>query len=97
MTATDVVELLVYVVRGYLILGLVFAVPFALFLVQRVDPSVPGSTWGFRVIIIPGAALFWPLLLWRVVRGQKTPAECNAHRAAAARISPERLVRKTES
>jgi hypothetical protein len=34
---------------------------------QKIDEDVPGSSWGFRVIIIPGCILLWPPLLnkWR--------------------------------
>jgi hypothetical protein len=32
--------------------------------VTKIDEGAVGSTWGFRVIIIPGVMMFWPLL-WR--------------------------------
>ena len=93
MTAIEVAELLVAGAEAYLVLGAVFAVPFALFLAQRLDPAVPGSTWGFRLMILPGAALLWPVLLWRVLGRRTKPEECNAHRAAAADVAADRLVR----
>ena len=36
----------------------------------------------FRLVIIPGVSLFWPLLLVRWVRRQGPPRERNAHRLA---------------
>jgi hypothetical protein len=34
---------------------------------QKVDEDVPGSSWGFKAIIIPGCILLWIVLLtkWR--------------------------------
>ena len=43
----------------------VFAVPFVVRGVNRIDSVAGQSTWGFRVMIFPGVALLWPLLLKR--------------------------------
>ncbi len=68
----------------YLALGAIFAVSFAAFGVTRLDPAARGATLGFRLLILPGAAAFWPLLLRRWLRGDVTPPrESNAHRRAA--------------
>ncbi|NER78695.1 MAG: hypothetical protein F6K42_03780 [Leptolyngbya sp. SIO1D8] len=79
-----VVEWLIKAVRGYLFAGLVFSIPFLLFGIQRLDPDARGW-WriGFRIIIIPGLCVFWPLFAVRWVRGKRTPVERNAHRLAA--------------
>ena len=71
----------------YVLLGTVFAVPFALWGANRVDPVASGSTLGFRLIILPGAVAFWPLLLSRWLRGGAPPEERNAHRRPAERSS----------
>jgi isoprenylcysteine carboxyl methyltransferase (ICMT) family protein YpbQ len=64
--------------------GLLFAIVFALFGVRRVDAHAAGSTWGFRLLIVPGAAAVWPLLLYRWGRGAGHPPEENtAHKCAA--------------
>lgn len=93
MTPMDVAEVIVAAVRGYLVFGLVFGTVFVLFIAQRLDPAVPGSTWGFRLMILPGVALLWPLLLLRVARGRTRPIECNAHRTAAFDVHAARLTR----
>jgi len=67
----------------YLAAGLVFALAFVTAGVQRVDPAAHGAPWGFRLLILPGAAALWPLLLARWVRGAGPPEERNAHRDAA--------------
>jgi hypothetical protein len=46
----------------YLALGCVFAVVFVTRGVGAIDPAARGAGWGFRVLIVPGSALFWPLL-----------------------------------
>ena len=88
MNAVEVIRLLVWIVQGYLALGVVLSVLLALFFLHRIDPAAQGSTWGFRIIVIPGMVLLWPLLLWRLVRKQSAPTELNAHRnLAAARLN----------
>lgn len=69
---------------AYLCCGLVFAIPFALVGVKKIDPHAAQGSWGFRLLIIPGTMAFWPLLLRRWAAGiKKPPEECNAHRRAA--------------
>lgn len=68
----------------YAALGLLFAVPFAWRGVERVDPEARGTSWGFRLLVIPGAVVFWPLLLVRWAAGSVAPpVETNAHRRLA--------------
>jgi hypothetical protein len=72
---------LLIVLGIYLVCGLVFAVPFVLVGVKRTDPHALHGSWGFRLLILPGAVALWPLLLKRWVSGTKEPPEeCNAHR-----------------
>ncbi|HWD18083.1 MAG TPA: hypothetical protein VHB20_02300 [Verrucomicrobiae bacterium] len=51
----------------YFACGLVFAVPFAISGAQKIDPHAAHGSWGFRLLIIPGAMAFWPWL-WRRAR-----------------------------
>jgi hypothetical protein len=72
---------LVYMLTGYAGMGLVFAVPFVWFGVQRLDSEAQGSGIGFRLLILPGVAAFWPLFLKRWMHGvTEPPLEKNAHR-----------------
>jgi hypothetical protein len=72
------------VLEVYLVCGLVFAIPFALVGVKRIDPHATHGSWGFRLLIIPGTMALWPLLLRRWATGsEEPPEECNAHRRAA--------------
>jgi hypothetical protein len=54
----------------YAALGLVFAVPFVSAGVQLLDPTARGSGIGFRLLILPGIAAFWPMLLLRWIRAR---------------------------
>jgi hypothetical protein len=68
----------------YWVAGLVFALRFAFVAVNQIDPHAAHGTWGFRLIILPGASLLWPFLLWSCLRATGAPPEeRTAHRHAA--------------
>ncbi len=68
-------------------IGAVFGVAFILRGVDVVDPMARGAGWGFRVLILPGSTLFWPLLLVRWAAGSMAPpVEITAHRRRARRL-----------
>ena len=72
----------------YLGCGLVFAISFAAVGVKKIDPHATHGSWGFRVLIVPGAMAFWPLLLRRWGIGvHEPPEECTAHRRIALTVS----------
>jgi hypothetical protein len=78
------VKTFVYILAAYAGLGLVFAVPFVWFGVQRLDSEAQGSGAAFRLLILPGVAAFWPMFLWRWRRGMvEPPAENNSHRISS--------------
>jgi hypothetical protein len=55
----------------YLAVGTAFALPFAFRWSGRLDPVAAHGTIGFRLLIIPGAMLLWPLLLIRLRRSPR--------------------------
>ena len=61
-------EWLVGAAALYAIIGAVFATAFVLRGAAAIDPAAKHSSWGFRVLIFPGAAAFWPLLAKRWLR-----------------------------
>jgi hypothetical protein len=68
----------------YFVCGLVFAVPFVLVGVGKIDPHAGHGTRGFRLLIIPGTVFLWPMLASRWFKGiHEPPEERNAHRCAA--------------
>lgn len=60
-----VAEIVVLAVAVYALAGAVFACAFVTVGVRRVDASAAGAPWLFRVLIWPGTAALWPLLLVR--------------------------------
>jgi len=75
------VQEFVYAFMAYAGFGLVFALAFVFSGVQRLDSEAQGSGVGFRLLILPGVAAFWPMFLRRWVRGiTEPPAEKNPHR-----------------
>jgi hypothetical protein len=73
----------------YLAGGLVFAIFFAWHGVKQIDRHAASGPLGFRLLIIPGAMAFWPLLLNRWLTGVRhPPEENNAHRQAARTLPP---------
>ena len=80
---------LLQVAAAYVGTGLLFALAFVSSGVQRVDPSARGAGWGFRLLILPGTVLFWPLLAVRWASGSMhPPRELNAHRRRAVARRP---------
>lgn len=74
---------LLVVATGYVAVGFLFAVAFVARGAERVDPQADGSSWGFRLVILPASAVLWPLLAVRWFRGGPPPEERNAHRERA--------------
>jgi uncharacterized membrane-anchored protein YitT (DUF2179 family) len=69
---------------AYLVMGFLFAIPFVLVGVKRIDRHATHGSWGFRALIIPGTMFLWPLLARRWMSGAgEPPEERNAHRNAA--------------
>ena len=79
-----VAQTIVWLLGIYLLVGLLFVPFFVTIGAGRIDPAVQQSTWGFRLIIMPGVIALWSLLLLRLLRGVRhPPTENNAHRGAA--------------
>ena len=53
------------IVVAWLVTGTLVAVPFLTVAVGRVVEGAAGSSLMFRLMMLPGAALLWPVLLHR--------------------------------
>ena len=65
-----IAQLLLLAAAVYLVCGFLFAIPFVLIGVGRIDSHAEHGSWGFRVLIIPGTIFLWPLLARRWMKGQ---------------------------
>lgn len=70
------IELGVNLLLAYLALGFVFAAIFVTLGVAQIDPAARGTSPAFRLLILPGVAAFWPLMLvrWIASRNAEPPA-----------------------
>ncbi len=57
----------------YSVIGILFAIPFAFRWAGRLDPVAAHGTVGFRLLLLPGAILLWPLLARRLLVGGEQP------------------------
>ena len=74
---------IVFFCYGYLGVGVLFAIPFLIYGVERIDVAAKGSPMTFRLLILPGVVSLWPFLLLRWWRGDKAPRpDSSAHRRA---------------
>ncbi len=66
-------EWILNLLSGYAVIGVLFAIAFVATGISHLDPIAKGSGIGFRLIILPGVAALWPLLLARWIReGRRT-------------------------
>ena len=84
MSIVRAAEVVVLLCTVYIACGLAFAPFFAWRGVRRIDPAARSAGLGFRLIILPGVAVLWPVLLRRWLAGRPPPSERNAHRDAAS-------------
>ena len=70
----QVAEFFVGALAVYGLAGAVFAVVFVLFGIHRIDPVAEHAPFGFRLVVIPGVAAFWPLLLNRWLKARRSRA-----------------------
>ena len=56
--------LIIRVIQIYFAAGLVLAVPFLLWGIDRIAPLASGA-YAFRPLLIPGVALLWPFVALR--------------------------------
>jgi hypothetical protein len=63
--------IVIYLVGFYLVVGFVFAVPFLTRWINRVDESAQGAPWTFKLTLLPGCTVFWPVLLSKCLKHTK--------------------------
>lgn len=66
-----IIEIIILTIGLYLLCGFLFAVPFVIRGVKVIDEGAEGTKWGFRLVIVPGSIIFWPLLLNKWLKSLK--------------------------
>ena len=74
-------ESVVTAIEWYLRVGVVVAIVFAI-VVGRIEPSAKGGSILFRMLILPGATLLWPLIVARTIRARLHPAKAELAKEA---------------
>ena len=76
-----IAEWVVNLVMIYAAFGIVFAVIFVIVGIGKIDAAAKGAPVMFRLLVLPGVAALWPLLLKRWLGGRThPPTENNPHR-----------------
>jgi len=65
------VNIILIIITVYLLLGVLFVIPFLVTGISKVDEGAYGGTIGFKIIIMPGVIVFWPFLLRRWLKAGK--------------------------
>ena len=65
-----IIQFILLLIAIYLVAGLLFAIAFLTKGITVVDEAAHGSTAGFRIIILPGVVLLWPLLLKKWIKAK---------------------------
>jgi len=79
--AEHLVQFLVWAMYAYALAGALFSLVFVFSGVQKIDSQTHGAGIGFRLLIFPGVAAFWPLFLSHLLRADhEQPEEGNPHR-----------------
>jgi hypothetical protein len=68
MSAAEIILLVAGIYTG---IGAVFGVAFVVAGAARVDHAAAGAPWSFRLLIWPGAAALWPLMLAKWIRAAR--------------------------
>lgn len=72
--SVETAEAIVGTLAVYVVLGLAFASFFVARGVAAIDPAARGMSRSARLLIVPGVAALWPLMLWKWLT-QKSPPE----------------------
>ncbi|MEM8835503.1 MAG: hypothetical protein AAGD00_06760 [Planctomycetota bacterium] len=67
----ETITALLIAVGVYMLLGLLVGVPFAFFGAHRIDEHARSTRLPFRLMIIPGSAALWPIVLALWLRARR--------------------------
>lgn len=65
-----IAPIFVNVLYAYLLIGLLFGLWFVFAGVHRVDAGMVGAKWNLRLLLLPGAMVFWVFLLVKYLKAK---------------------------
>lgn len=68
-----IVQLLLRLLYAYLAAGLLAGGWMVFRGASRIDPDLREASWRLRLLLLPGAAALWPLLLMKYFRNPRLP------------------------
>lgn len=69
-----IAQIIVYTATAYMAAGLIFGIWFIVSGVGRIDAGARGAGVFFRFLILFGTIIFWPMLAFRLIRGNRKEA-----------------------
>jgi hypothetical protein len=66
-----IAEVILWACAAYLAVGLAIGTAFIWRGVDHVDAAAAGTTWAFRLVILPGAVALWPVIIRLWLRDPK--------------------------
>lgn len=61
----NLIELILLVLGIYLLLGLIFGLFFLVKGIHKIDETASDASLGFKLIILPGITLLWPIMFFK--------------------------------
>lgn len=61
--AETIINIALVIITIYLLAGVIFSLVFVTKGIKQIDEGTHGTGIGFRLIILPGCIIFWPVLL----------------------------------
>ncbi len=58
--------LFIYLLFVYFIIGIAIAIWFVFYKIKRIDVAAKGTSFWFKVILLPASILLWPIVLYKL-------------------------------
>lgn len=63
--------IVLYIIAIYILTGIIFSVPFLTKWIDLIDGAAEESPWTFKLMILPGCIVFWPVLMQKCQKAWK--------------------------
>lgn len=58
--------MLIYLLYVYFIIGIAIAIWFIFYKITRVDAAAKGTSFWFKLLLLPASVLLWPIILYKL-------------------------------